>query len=134
MFNGDADSLCNYVENSQFLYKTLGLQQNSLMTYWTDPVQLPSAVGQVTEYDGVTLVSIKGGGHFPAATEQKPKETFQMFQNYVKNQNYSTPVTFDLPYDATLTTPAAPAVVTTTTSLTAATKSVISFMVSLLFV
>ncbi|UMM21189.1 hypothetical protein L5515_002980 [Caenorhabditis briggsae] len=101
MFNGDADTLCNYVENSQFIYKTLQRPLKTPMTYWNDPVQLPMAVGQVTEYDGITLISIKGGGHFPAATEQKPKETFQMFQNYVKNQNYSTPVTFDKEYGST---------------------------------
>lgn len=103
MFNGDADTICNYVENSQFIYKTLNRTLKTPMTPWNDPNQLPMAVGQVTVYDGITLVSIKGGGHFPAATEQKPKETFQMFQNYVKNQNYSTPVTFDKPWNASTT-------------------------------
>lgn len=98
MFNGDADTICNYVENSQFIFNILKRPLKSPMTYWKDPNQLPMAVGQITEYDGISLISIKGGGHFPAATEQKPKESFQMFQNYVKNQNYSTPVTFDKPY------------------------------------
>ncbi|CCD64385.1 Carboxypeptidase [Caenorhabditis elegans] len=103
MFNGDADTLCNYVENSQFIYKTLKKTVKTAMMPWNDPVQLPMAVGQVTEYDGITLISIKGGGHFPAATEQKPKETFQMFQNYVKHQNYSTPVAFDKTFNLTST-------------------------------
>ncbi|CAL2035836.1 unnamed protein product [Caenorhabditis brenneri] len=115
MFNGDADTLCNYVENSQFIYKTLKRTLKTKMTPWNDPNQLPMAVGQVTEYDGITLISIKGGGHFPAATEQKPKETFQMFQNYIKNQNYSTPVTFDKDYN-TSTTVATTTVITTTQS------------------
>lgn len=52
MFNGDADSLCNYVENSQFIYKTLNRTVKTPMTPWNDPVQLPMAVGQVTEYEG----------------------------------------------------------------------------------
>ncbi|PIC40799.1 hypothetical protein B9Z55_008424 [Caenorhabditis nigoni] len=126
MFNGDADTICNYVENSQFIYKTLQRPLKTPMTYWNDPVQLPMAVGQVTEYDGITLISIKGGGHFPAASEQKPKETFQMFQNYVKNQNYSTPVTFDKEYGSTtvaVVTTGSPGTTTSVPSVTGTTGS-----------
>ncbi|CAI2349544.1 unnamed protein product [Caenorhabditis sp. 36 PRJEB53466] len=123
MFNGDADSICNYVENSQFIYKTLNRSLTAKMTYWNDANQLPMAVGQVTEYDGITLISIKGGGHFPAATEQKPKESFQMFQNYVRNQNYSTPVTFDRQWNATGATSSSTSAPTTTSDATTTTEA-----------
>ncbi|CAI5456367.1 unnamed protein product [Caenorhabditis angaria] len=98
LFNGDADTLCNVVQNAQFLKLNLNRTLIFGATSYHDPVQLPTSIGLWTKYDGVELVTIKGGGHFPAATEQKPKETFQMFQNFVRNQNYSTPVEFDKKY------------------------------------
>ncbi|CAB3399234.1 unnamed protein product [Caenorhabditis bovis] len=98
LFNGDVDTLCNVVENAQFL-KSLNGTLVQPATSWKDPNQLPMSVGFWTKYDGVELVTIKGGGHFPAAEAQKPKETFQMFQNFIKNQNYSISVQDDIKYE-----------------------------------
>uniref|UniRef100_A0AC34R9J9 Uncharacterized protein n=1 Tax=Panagrolaimus sp. JU765 TaxID=591449 RepID=A0AC34R9J9_9BILA len=38
------------------------------------------------------FLTVRGGGHFPASSAQKPRESLQMFYNFIKNQDYSKPI------------------------------------------
>ncbi|PAV65861.1 hypothetical protein WR25_16436 [Diploscapter pachys] len=76
IFNGDVDAMCNVAQNSQFV-RGLGLNLTMPAAYYTDETQLPDAIGMLTQYQGVDFLTIKGGGHFPASTNQKPKEALQ---------------------------------------------------------
>ncbi|PAV61228.1 hypothetical protein WR25_23244 [Diploscapter pachys] len=96
IFNGDVDAMCNVAQNSQFV-RGLGLNLTMPAAYYTDETQLPDAIGMLTQYQGVDFLTIKGGGHFPASTNQKPKEALQVFVNFILQQNYSTTQPPDFP-------------------------------------
>jgi hypothetical protein len=40
----------------------------------------------------VDFVTITGAGHFASAASEKPRETLQVFVNFLRGLNYSTPV------------------------------------------
>ncbi|KAE9550491.1 hypothetical protein FO519_006293 [Halicephalobus sp. NKZ332] len=91
-FNGDVDSVCNVVHNIQFV-SNLNLTLLQPATPWNFDKDLPSTAGLYTAYQGVDFLTVRGGGHFPASSSQKPREALQMFFNFISgNSNYSTPI------------------------------------------
>ncbi|KAK6759619.1 hypothetical protein RB195_021290 [Necator americanus] len=108
LFYGDTDTLCNAVHGSQFASK-LGLQEIAPLRPYLDNEQLPQTIGLLTQYEGLDFLTIRGAGHFPASSNEKPKETLQVFVNFLKKIPYDTPISHDIPYvppTGTLTPPA----------------------------
>ncbi|CAJ0916255.1 unnamed protein product, partial [Mesorhabditis belari] len=90
-FNGDIDSVCNVVHNEQFVQR-LGYKLLKAKEPWNDNDQLPPAIGMLTRYDGVDLLTIRGAGHFTSSANEKPKESLQMFYNFINGNDYSQPI------------------------------------------
>ncbi|RCN28433.1 serine carboxypeptidase [Ancylostoma caninum] len=49
--------------------------------------------------EGLDFLTIRGAGPFPASSNEKPKETLQIFKNFINKTEYDTPVSHDLPYE-----------------------------------
>ncbi|KAI6205180.1 hypothetical protein M3Y94_00763500 [Aphelenchoides besseyi] len=91
-FNGDADTVCSFVHNQKFV-KLLGYQLISSRRAWNYANKVPSVAGYYTGYNGVDFLTIQNGGHFSASTLEKPRESLQMFYNFLRGtHNYSEPV------------------------------------------
>ncbi|GMT34347.1 hypothetical protein PFISCL1PPCAC_25644 [Pristionchus fissidentatus] len=90
-FNGDMDSICNVQHNNQF-FGRLGLNRIHRAKPWNDKEQKPPAIGMWTAYEGLDFLTIRGAGHFASSDAEKPKESLQMFYNFIKGNDYSTPV------------------------------------------
>ncbi|CAJ0564842.1 unnamed protein product, partial [Mesorhabditis spiculigera] len=90
-FNGDIDSVCNVMHNEQFM-RQLGLPLVKAKAPWNDNDQLPPTVGFLTQYKGLDFLTIRGAGHFASSSNEKPKESLQMFYNFVNNRDYSLPI------------------------------------------
>ncbi|EPB79692.1 serine carboxypeptidase [Ancylostoma ceylanicum] len=105
LFYGDTDTMCNAVHGSQFAAR-LGLEQVAPLRPYVDNEQLPPTIGLLTQYEGLDYLTIRGAGHFPASSNEKPKETLQVFVNFINKTAYDTPVTHDVPYEPPVTSPA----------------------------
>ncbi|GMT02790.1 hypothetical protein PENTCL1PPCAC_24964, partial [Pristionchus entomophagus] len=90
-FNGDMDSICNVQHNNQFMAR-LGLDRIHRAKPWNDKEQKPPSIGMWTAYKGLDFLTIRGAGHFASSDAEKPKESLQMFYNFIKGNDYSTPV------------------------------------------
>ncbi|CAI4226973.1 unnamed protein product [Auanema sp. JU1783] len=106
-FNGDSDTVCNHVHNAEFIAK-LNLPKVANETIWSDNTQLPPTVGMVTKYEGLDFLTIRNAGHFASGTAEKPKEALQMFYNFIRNQDYSSPLPIDQVANATTIRPPTP--------------------------
>ncbi|GMR33248.1 hypothetical protein PMAYCL1PPCAC_03443 [Pristionchus mayeri] len=90
-FNGDMDSICNVQHNNQFMAR-LGLERMHRAKPWNDAEQKPPSIGMWTAYKGLDFLTIRGAGHFASSDAEKPKESLQMFYNFIKGKDYSSPV------------------------------------------
>ncbi|KAF8386850.1 ctsa-2 [Pristionchus pacificus] len=90
-FNGDMDSICNVQHNNQFMAR-LGLERIHRAKPWNDKEQKPPSIGMWTAYKGLDFLTIRGAGHFASSDAEKPKESLQMFYNFIKGNDYSTAV------------------------------------------
>ncbi|PIO77065.1 serine carboxypeptidase [Teladorsagia circumcincta] len=99
LFYGDVDTLCNAVHGAQFA-ASLGLLETAPMKPYIDSEQLPPTIGFLTKYKGLDLLTVRGAGHFVAASNEKPKEALQIFVNFINKTSYDTPVSHDIPYNA----------------------------------
>ncbi|KAK6033227.1 serine carboxypeptidase, partial [Ostertagia ostertagi] len=103
LFYGDVDTLCNAVHGAQFA-ASLGLPEITPLRPYSDNEQLPPTIGFLTQYKGLDLLTVRGAGHFVAATNEKPKEALQIFVNFINKTSYDTPISHDIPYVAPSTT------------------------------
>ncbi|KAK5983225.1 hypothetical protein GCK32_005288 [Trichostrongylus colubriformis] len=116
LFYGDVDSMCNAIHGAQFASE-LGLELKSPQSIYTDQQQKPPTIGFITQYDGLDFLTVRGAGHFPASSSEKPKEALQIFVNFLRGTNYSTPI------DHVNPTPPVPSGPWTTNSVPTTTKN-----------
>ncbi|VDL74709.1 unnamed protein product [Nippostrongylus brasiliensis] len=45
-----------------------------------------------TSIAGLDFLTVRGAGHFPAASSEKPKEALQLVVNFLRGTSYSTPI------------------------------------------
>ncbi|CAJ0608993.1 unnamed protein product [Cylicocyclus nassatus] len=96
LFYGDVDSVCNAIHGAQFAFN-LGLKQTQSLVPYLDDQQKPPTIGFVTKYEGLDFLTVRGAGHFVSSTNEKPKEALQLFVNYLRGTNYSTPIDLEPP-------------------------------------
>lgn len=104
IYNGDADSVCQFVSNEWFvedLADRLDLEQTKKRQQWfyqkADEF-LESHVGFSSRYESdwleIDLVTLSGASHL--VPQSRPPVAFQMIRNFVQSQrDYSTPVHTD---------------------------------------
>uniref|UniRef100_A0A0N4WQT4 Serine carboxypeptidase n=1 Tax=Haemonchus placei TaxID=6290 RepID=A0A0N4WQT4_HAEPC len=93
LFYGDVDSICNAIHGAQFASE-LGLNLKSPQSIYTDQQQEPPTIGFITQYEGLDFLTVRGAGHFVASSDEKPKEALQLFVNFLRGTNYSTPIDY----------------------------------------
>ncbi|RCN33225.1 hypothetical protein ANCCAN_20954 [Ancylostoma caninum] len=101
LFYGDVDSVCNAVHGSQFAYN-LGLKLIIPLRPYFDYEQKPPTIGLVSNYEGLDFLTVRGAGHFVSSSNEKPKEALQVFVNFLRGLDYSTPIDYN-PYNSSTT-------------------------------
>ncbi|KAI6191904.1 Carboxypeptidase [Aphelenchoides bicaudatus] len=81
-----AENWNEHVElNLVWFFDQLGLPLVQERTAWLYNKKLP----KTSDLDFVTVV---GAGHFVSAASEKPRENLQIFVNFLRNRDYSTPI------------------------------------------
>ncbi|XGW35221.1 hypothetical protein V3C99_018888 [Haemonchus contortus] len=104
LFYGDVDSICNAIHGAQFASE-LGLKLEAPQSIYTDQQQEPPTIGFITQYEGLDFLTVRGAGHFVASSDEKPKEALQLFVNFLRGTNYSTPIDYVFPTPSPSTPP-----------------------------
>ncbi|KAK6055398.1 hypothetical protein COOONC_07097 [Cooperia oncophora] len=96
LFYGDVDSMCNAIHGAQFA-SGLGLKLLAPQSIYVDQQQKPPTIGFITQYEGLDFLTVRGAGHFVTSSNEKPKEGLQLFVNFLRGTNYSTPIDYVSP-------------------------------------
>uniref|UniRef100_A0A914DWI5 Carboxypeptidase n=1 Tax=Acrobeloides nanus TaxID=290746 RepID=A0A914DWI5_9BILA len=112
IYNGDADSVENFVMAERFINQ-LGLSidgpniTNSQVWYYNGSYQdniycdvgvaqlctnKTNVAGFYTKYKGLDLITVRGAGH--EVPKDRPREALQLIYNFINGIDYSTPVPF----------------------------------------
>ncbi|VDK54214.1 unnamed protein product [Cylicostephanus goldi] len=74
--------------------------------------------------DSLDFLTVRGAGHFVSSTNEKPKEALQLFVNYLRGTNYSTPIAGPSTVTSTISTIVTASTTSSTeVTLTSATKT-----------
>lgn len=86
MFNGDWDDVVPYRDTEKNLEKLKAVKQGE----WEPWYSGVHHAGFYQNYDKLTLITVKGASHM--VPQAKPKESYQIFYNFIKNRPVNTPV------------------------------------------
>lgn len=86
LFNGDWDDVVPYRDTEKNLEKLKAVKQGE----WEPWYSGVHHAGFYQNYDKLTLITVKGASHM--VPQAKPKESYQIFYNFIKNRPVNTPV------------------------------------------
>ncbi|XP_041454871.1 lysosomal protective protein-like [Lytechinus variegatus] len=80
VYNGDTDMACNFLGDEWFV-ESLNLKKKSDRSPWMLGDQI---AGFVKEFEGLSLVTIKGAGHM--VPQERPAQALKMFTYFLQNK------------------------------------------------
>uniref|UniRef100_A0A2P2I6N2 Carboxypeptidase n=1 Tax=Hirondellea gigas TaxID=1518452 RepID=A0A2P2I6N2_9CRUS len=92
IYNGDTDLVCNFL-GAQWDFEGLNRTVKSEYRSWKVDGQV---AGFVKEFNGLTLLTVKGSGHM--VPQFRPKAALSMFESFIDNVDYGTNDHMDVIY------------------------------------